>query len=174
MNPEGGGVSAWPSADSHGAPAVAIREDFPTGAVQTALVSGGRGRDRRTRGRALDLGDGLVAFQQGPVGDAAIVAAQTNSAPAAFVTNVPRGLAASLAGARQLGTGAQRRRSAELLGGPRRAAAARPVRVDQLRIDSEGLASGVHKVQVLASEIFGGATLSHDLEPAHRRTAPHR
>ncbi len=38
MNPEGGGVSAWPSADRQGHPAVAVREDFPNGAVQTALV----------------------------------------------------------------------------------------------------------------------------------------
>ena len=53
MNPEGGGVSAWPSADPHGRPAVAVREDFPDGAVQTALVSGGGGGDRRTVGRTL-------------------------------------------------------------------------------------------------------------------------
>ena len=37
MNPEGGGVSAWPSADADGRPAVAVREDFPSGAVQTGL-----------------------------------------------------------------------------------------------------------------------------------------
>ncbi len=31
MNPAGGGVSAWPSADAHGSAAVAVREDFPAG-----------------------------------------------------------------------------------------------------------------------------------------------
>ena len=54
MNPEGGGVSAWPSADAQGDPAVAVREDFPDGRRAD------RPRERRrrrevggTRGRAL-------------------------------------------------------------------------------------------------------------------------
>jgi hypothetical protein len=41
MNPSGGGISAWVSKTPLGAPAVAVREDFPEGAVQTALVDGG-------------------------------------------------------------------------------------------------------------------------------------
>jgi hypothetical protein len=43
MNPAGGGVSAWPSTEPGGEPAVALREDFPDGAMQTGLVSGGAG-----------------------------------------------------------------------------------------------------------------------------------
>ncbi len=75
MNPEKGGVSAWPSADAQGAPEVGVREDFPTGAVQTGLVSGGAGGEvaELAVGRS-GLGDGLVAWRQGPLGDAAIVA----------------------------------------------------------------------------------------------------
>ena len=67
MNPEGGGVSAWPSAEAQGHPAVAVREDFPDGAVQTALVSGGAGGEvaELAVGRS-GLGDGLIAFRQGP------------------------------------------------------------------------------------------------------------
>jgi hypothetical protein len=92
MNPEGGGVSAWPSANSAGNPLVAVREDFPGGGVQTGLVSGGAGGPvvELAVGRS-GLGDGLVAFQQGALGDAAIVAAQVTAPPERFVVSVPKG-----------------------------------------------------------------------------------
>ena len=54
MNPQGGGVSAWPSEESPAIPAVAVREDFPSGAVQTALVSGGAGGEVGELGRRDD------------------------------------------------------------------------------------------------------------------------
>ena len=76
-----------------GHPAVAVREDFPSGAVQTALVSGGAGGEvgELAVGRS-GLGDGLVAFRQGPFGNAAIVAAQVTAPPAQpFVITVPKG-----------------------------------------------------------------------------------
>ncbi len=58
-----------------------VREDFPGGAVQTALVSGGAGGEvgELAVGRS-GLGDGLIAFRQGPLGNAAIVAARGNRA----------------------------------------------------------------------------------------------
>ena len=92
MNPEGGGVSAWPSANAEGQPAVAVREDFPGGAAQTALVSGGGGGEigELSVGRS-GLGDGLVAFRQGPIGHAAIVATQATTPPAAFFVTAPSG-----------------------------------------------------------------------------------
>jgi hypothetical protein len=91
MNPEGGGVSAWPSAEAQGHPAVAVREDFPGGAVQTALVSGGAGGEvaELAVGRS-GLGDGLIAFRQGQLGDAAIVAAQATAPPSQFVLTLPK------------------------------------------------------------------------------------
>ena len=56
--------------DAQGRPGVGVREDFPNGAVQTALLSGGAGGPigEIAVGRS-GLGDGLVAFQQGPIGD---------------------------------------------------------------------------------------------------------
>lgn len=92
VNPEGGGVFAWPSADSHGHPGVAIREDFSEGGVQTALVSGTAGGPigEISAGRS-GLGDALVAFEQGPPGDAAIVAARVTAPPGRFFFSVPHG-----------------------------------------------------------------------------------
>lgn len=91
VNPENGGLSAWPSSDSLGRPGVGVREDFPDGAVQTALLSGGAGGPigELAVGRS-GLGDGLVAFQQGPIGDAAIVGAQVTAPPASFAVTAPK------------------------------------------------------------------------------------
>jgi PKD domain len=92
MNPEGGGVSAWPSENAAGEPVLAVREDFPSGGVQTGLVSGGAGGPiaELSVGRS-GLGDGLVAFQQGALGDAAIVATEVSAPPEKFVVSVPKG-----------------------------------------------------------------------------------
>ena len=91
MNPAGGGVSAWVSAEPNGTPAVALREDFPDGAVQTALVGGGAGGSIGELGVGRSgLGDGLVAFEQGAVGDAAIVAAEATAPPAQVVVSAPK------------------------------------------------------------------------------------
>ena len=90
MNPQGGGVSAWPSKPRPGHPAVAVREDFPGGAVQTALVSGGAGGEvgELAVGRS-GLGDGIVAFRQGQFGNASIVAAQVTAPPGAVRRHGP-------------------------------------------------------------------------------------
>jgi hypothetical protein len=92
MNPAGGGISAWPSATPEGRTAVAVREDFPLGGVQTGLISGGAGGPigELAVGRS-GLGDGLVAFQQGQLGDAAIVASQVTAPPDTFVLSAPKG-----------------------------------------------------------------------------------
>jgi hypothetical protein len=161
MNPEGGGVSAWPSADVHGNPAVAVREDFPGGAAQTALLSGGAGGPigELAVGRS-GLGGGIVAFQQGPLGDAAIVAAQVSAPPSSFVTNVPKGwikpsqakiswLAAASADGPLSYT--------VVLDGHKLPT---PAGADGLTINPHELGDGVHEVQVLATDVYGQSTLS--------------
>ena len=91
-NPEGGGLAAWPSS-SHGLPAVGIVEDYPDGALQTGLLDGGDGGEigELSVGRS-GLGDGIVAFRQGPYGNTAIVASSVSAPPglAAFVLSVPK------------------------------------------------------------------------------------
>ena len=115
MNPAGGGVSAWPSADSAGHPAVAVREDFPDGAVQTALVGGGAGGPigELAVGRS-GLGDGLIGFLQGPLGNAAIVAAQVTAPPARTDPQRAQRLGQARPGGRLLAAGDERRRAAHL------------------------------------------------------------
>jgi hypothetical protein len=161
MNPEGGGVSAWPSADRDGDPAVAVREDFPNGAVQTGLISGGAGGPigELDVGRS-NLGDGLVAFQQGPLGDAAIVAAQVSAPPDTFVVSAPKGwIEPSQAVVKWL--------PAASANGPLTYAVVldghelpTPAGASSLSIDPHELGTGVHEVQVLATDVYGQSVLS--------------
>ncbi|MGA2321016.1 MAG: PKD domain-containing protein [Solirubrobacteraceae bacterium] len=161
MNPAGGGVSAWPSADPRGHPAVAVREDFPGGAVQTALIGGGAGGpvSELSVGRS-NLGDGLVAFQQGPLGDAAIVATEVSAPPEQFVVSLPKGwLKPSQAVVSwQSVTSANGPLSYQVvLNGVRQPT---PAGVHELRLNPYRLADGIQRVQVLATDIEGESILT--------------
>lgn len=161
MNPEGGGVSAWPSANSQGAPAVAVREDFPSGAVQTGLVSGGAGGPigELAVGRS-GLGDGLVAFQQGPLGDAAIVATQVSAPPDQFVTSIPKGWikpAAAHVSWQPAASANGPLSYAVVLDGHRLPT---PAGARSLAIDPRELGDGVHEVQLLVTDAYGQSTLT--------------
>ena len=160
-NPEGGGLSAWPSSDSQGRAGVGVREDFPGGAVQTALLSGGAGGPigELAVGRS-GLGDGLVAFQQGPTGDAAIVGAEVTAPPAPFAVTVPKGwirptqVKAAWA-------------PAESANGPLSyqpvldgRLISTPSNMQAYTFPRRRLSTGVHEVQVLARDIFGQEELS--------------
>ena len=162
MNPRGGGLSAWPSAEAQGHPAVAVREDFPSGAVQTGLISGANGGQvgELAVGRS-GLGDGLIAFRQGPFGDAAIVAARASAPPQPFLVTVPKGWT-------RPGQAVVSWQGAVSAAGPLsyrlvldgRLQPSVPSGSLQARIDPRGLGSGRHRVQVLATDSEGEATLS--------------
>jgi hypothetical protein len=165
MNPAGGGVSAWPSTEPGGEPAVALREDFPSGAVQTGLVSGAGGGPIGELGVGRSgLGDGIVAFQQGPLGDAAIVAAHASAPPAELAVSAPNGWV--------------RPAKAEVSWEPARSAdgplgyrvvldgrpIAAPAGTSSMRISPRGLDDGVHEVRLLAGDADGQETLSAPVE----------
>ena len=161
MNPAGGGVSAWVSATSGGVPGVAVREDFPDGAVQTALVGGGAGGPigELAVGRS-GLGDGLIAFQQGPIGDAAIVAAEATAPPAELILNSPKGWIkpsqAQLAWEPAASADGPLRYTVVLDSRP----LATPAGAFAYTINPHRLGDGVHTVQLLGTDIDGQSTLS--------------
>jgi hypothetical protein len=161
MNPSGGGVSAWPSLNPADNAAVAVREDFPTGGMQTALVSGGDGGEvgELAAGRS-GLGDGLVAFQQGPLGNAAIVAAHVSAPPAQFVLSTPNGWVtpshATIAWEPAPSGDGPLRYQVVLDGRP----LPTPGGVFAMRLSPRGLRSGVDNVQMLAIDREGRATLT--------------
>jgi hypothetical protein len=91
VDPEGGGLIAYPALDAGGLPAVAVRQEFPSGAAQTGLVSGAQGGpvSELAIGRS-GLGDGLIAFRQGEAGHSEIVAERVSVPPAAFGVQAPK------------------------------------------------------------------------------------
>jgi hypothetical protein len=161
MNPAGGGVSAWPTVEPGGEPAVALREDFPGGAAQTGLVSGGAGGPigELAVGRS-GLGDGLVAFQQGPLGNAAIVVADASAPPAELILSAPNGWVkparATLSWEPARSADGPVAYAVVLDGHP----FAAPSGALSMRLSPRGLGDGVHRVQLLATDIYGEATLS--------------
>ena len=142
-------------------PGVAVREDYPGGGVQTGLISGGAGGPigELAVGRS-GLGDGLVAFQQGPIGAAAIVGAQVSATPLNFVVSAPKGWIRPRA-ARISWLPAETANGpasyAVLLDGHRLTV---PPQARALALDPHYLASGRHTVQVLATDRNGQSTLS--------------
>jgi len=161
MNPQGGGISAWPSADASGHPAVAVREDFPEGAVQTALLGGGAGGEvgELSVGRS-GLGDGLVGFRQGPFGDAAIVVTETAAPPSELSLSAPktwvRPAAATVSWEPASSADGPLQYSVVLDGHRHRVSPS----AFSLRLSSRGLGSGRHSVQLLATGLSGQAALS--------------
>jgi hypothetical protein len=163
MNPSGGGISSWPSTGPTARPAVAVREDFPGGAVQTALVSGGDGGEvgELAVGRS-GLGDGLVAFQQGPLGNAAIVAAHVSAPPAQFVVSTPNGWVKPSAAVvswepAPSAAGPLTYQLVLVLNGRRLPT---PAGAFEMRVAAGALSSGRHEIRMLATDRDGAATLT--------------
>jgi hypothetical protein len=161
VNPQGGGVSAWPSANAQGDPAVAVREDFPSGAFQTALLSGGAGGEvaELAVGRS-GLGDGLIAFRQGQFGDAAILATQVTAPASEVVISAPHvwvePAQAVVTWTPAVSADGPLSYTVVLDGRPQPT----PAGATQLRLNPRGLGSGRHRVQLLATDINGQSTLS--------------
>jgi hypothetical protein len=89
VDPEGGGVLAYPSGGPEGA-GVAVRQEYPNGNVQNGFITGVQGGpiSQLSIGRS-GTGDGLIGFLQGEVGDAEVVADAIGAPPAAFSLKVP-------------------------------------------------------------------------------------
>ena len=140
---------------------MAVREDFPSGAIQTALVSGGAGGEvaELAVGRS-GLGDGLIAFRQGPFGDAAIVAAQATAPASEVVVSAPKGWIkpsqALITWEPAVSADGPLSYSVVLDGRVLPA----PAGSLQMRLDPRGLGAGRHSVQLLATDIDGQSTLS--------------
>jgi hypothetical protein len=90
VNPEGGGLAAYVASDVEGNPAVAVRQEYPSGAVQTALLHARQG------GPIADLtigrsggGDGLIGFLQGELGHAQVAVERATAPPASFKVTTP-------------------------------------------------------------------------------------
>jgi hypothetical protein len=161
INPTGGGVSVWPSADGAGLPVVAAREDFADGAWQSALLaaptSGPVGPP--VLGGSSN-GDALIAFMQGPSEQQQVMGAIVKAPPGQFLATTPvgwvRGTAANVsweAPSEAFG----RTTYSVLVDGHVRA---HGLSGSSLRLDARALGDGVHQVQVLATDSLGQQTMT--------------
>lgn len=91
VDPEGGGLVAYPATDPLGRPVVAVDQELEGGAMQAGTISGGQGGPvaELSLGRS-GAGDGLVAFRQGEAGRYAIVADRVSTPPGAFAVKAPK------------------------------------------------------------------------------------
>jgi len=162
---QGAGISAWPSTDAQGNPGVGIREDFSDGNVQTALLSApGGGPVGALAAGASSYGDGLVAFQQGPLGDAAILAVRITATPAGASVEVPQHWirpAAARVSWEPLESANEPLTYTVVLDGHRVPTGAG---VLSLRLDPRLLGDGPHTVRVLATDAFEQSSLSAPVE----------
>ncbi|MGN6587784.1 MAG: hypothetical protein ACTHKT_09995 [Solirubrobacterales bacterium] len=92
LDPEGGGTLAYAATDPLGRPVLAVRQEFPSAAVQTGLLStpGGGAVSQLVAGTS-GSGDALLGFRQGEAGAYEIVAARVTAPPAAFKAKGPKG-----------------------------------------------------------------------------------
>jgi hypothetical protein len=159
IDPSGGGTAAWAARDASGGPAVAIRQDFPSGAFQTAVVGAARSGPVGTIALGgSGLGDALVGFGQGAPGAVQIAAAVVKAPPAAFILRLADGWVSP----RRARVGWERPASA--FGGMRYDVAVdgivrlRDRRGLSTRLDRRGLDDGRHAIQVIARDGDGQQT----------------
>ncbi|MEV4418363.1 PKD domain-containing protein [Patulibacter sp. NPDC049589] len=176
INPDGGGVTAWPSVDDAGRPVTAVRQVFPGGAWQQATLSSPiSGPVTDVRVGSSPLGDGLIAALQGPTDGPRIMGSLADSPPGAFSAFKPetapdwvRRNRARLAwdAAPKAGLGVYYDLAVDgtkVLTRQYRTSARLPYR---------GLGDGVHQVQVIAVDRNGQQTASAPAELQVDTNAP--
>jgi hypothetical protein len=157
----GGGVTAWATTSTGGAPIVEAREDFSGGGWQLAQLSaplGGPTSEPMLAG--AEGGDAIIAFSQGPAGRQSVMAAVAKAPPGGFIAYAPsswvRGRSASVSwDSSPEAFGAT---SYQLLvDGQIRA---RGLTGQSAKINPQSLGDGVHRVQVIATDGLGQRTMT--------------
>ncbi len=162
VNSEGGGLAAYPAFDAQGRPAIAVRQEFRSGAAQTGLLFGAQGGpvSNLTIGQS-GAGDGLIGFLQGEAGHVQVVVDRVSAPPASFkVTTPARWVRPAEAKLHWDGSesGAGPLRYSVLIGGR---IVKRGLRRHVFRPPAGQLGSGVRAVRVLATDQLGQQLLSH-------------
>lgn len=173
IDPSGGGVTAWPAVSTSGLPGVAIRQDFPDGAAQSALVSGSiDGPVSELSTADSESGESIVGFREGETGAYEIVGERVSVPPPEFSLQAPVGWVApahanlSWAEAEDATGGV----TYSLIVGGR--VVQRGIRSLEVVPARRLLGSGVRHVQILATDAAGQQTLSGETEVKVDATPP--
>jgi hypothetical protein len=172
VDPEGGGVTAWPASDPAGLPVVEARQDFPGGAYQTAYLSAPlSGPVTGLVAGQSGLGDELIAFEQGPPGEAQVMGTLAQSPPGKLSIHLPNGwVKASTAVVEwEAAANAVGELTYSVLVDGRVVAAG--LRGFSYKLDAHQLGDGVRQIQVLATDAQGQQTMSK-AAPLHAQANP--
>jgi PKD domain len=91
LGSEEAGVLAYPALDADGREAVAVRQEFPSGAAQTGMIAGiSGGPVGELSVGSSNGGDALVGFRQGDAGRYEIVAERVSAPPTSFKAKAPK------------------------------------------------------------------------------------
>jgi hypothetical protein len=158
---EGGGVTAWRATNGTGLQVIDVREDFAGGAWQLAQLSAplGGSLDEPALGGA-GLGDALVAFRQGPVGQSQVMAAVVKAPPGEFLVETPIGWVKGIAAKISWNAAPEaygKTTYAVVVDGQIRQRGLTELRA---HLSSRGLGNGIHQVQVLATDELGQQTMT--------------
>jgi hypothetical protein len=163
---DGGGVSVWRARHTPSEPPVVdAREEFAGGGWQLAqLAAPLSGPVDPPVLSGSGLGDALIAFRQGPPGQAQVMAAIAKAPPVDFLAYAPigwvKGSAATIsweAASEAFG----RTTYALVVNGQIRQ---RGITGLSAQLDPRGLGDGVHRVQVLATDSLGQQTMTPPAE----------
>jgi hypothetical protein len=162
LNPNGGGVSAWPAGGAEG---VGVREDFPDGAAQAALLSGAQGGSVSELAiGGSESGEALLGFREGEPGAYEIVGERVSVPPPPFDLNAPkawvRPSAAQLSWSNDEDAAGGVGYSLVVDGH----VVLRSIHGLSVLPDRRLLGSGVHTAQVIATDASGQQTLSDEAE----------
>jgi hypothetical protein len=162
LNPNGGGVSAWPAG---GAAGVGVREDFPDGAAQAAQVSGAQGGSvSQLAIGGSESGEALLGFREGEPGAYEIVGERVSVPPPPFDLNAPktwvRPSAAQLSWSNDEDATGGVAYSLVIDGH----VVLRGIHGLSVLPDRRLLGSGAHTAQVIATDASGQQTLSDEAE----------
>ncbi|HXB65691.1 MAG TPA: hypothetical protein VNV42_12550 [Solirubrobacteraceae bacterium] len=169
LNPNGGGTSAWPASGS----GVGLREDFPDGAAQAAQVSGAQGGSVSELAiGGSETGEALLGFREGQPGAYEIVGERVSVSPPQFDLKLPKTWVRPSAALIEW-TNAE-----DATGGVTYSLAIdgqvvrRGIAGSSVLPDRRLLGSGVHEVQVIATDASGQQTLSNEAELKIAATPP--
>ena len=161
VDPEGGGVEAWEADEGSGTPSVAVHQEYPDGESQSGSLYGPIGGSiSQLLGASTERGDVLLAFLQGESGESAIVADRIASPPGSFALETPEKWVAprrailrwplpeSSAGGLTYGLVVDGR------------AVRSEIARRHVRPTPGMIGNGIKRVEVIATDRFGGETIS--------------
>jgi hypothetical protein len=165
IDPDGGGVTAWPATSPAGLPVVDVLQNLPGGALQSGQLAAplsGVVTDLSLGGSGL--GDALVAFQQGPASQPQVMGAVAQAPPAEFLISTPLGWVTSPTAALNWDP------ASEAVGAPTYSVIvdgiprATGLAAQQVALNLAGLSDGKHEVQVMAVDTTGQRVVSREAD----------